>query len=57
MNASVHPMFFRERYRKVFAHKWLTLDEPSSSNAQRLLKCSVFSQNPLENFISFPKST
>jgi hypothetical protein len=49
MIASVHPMFFRETYREVFAQKWLAPDEltlpsvhPTLKNGQML---RIFSES------------
>jgi hypothetical protein len=52
MISSVHPMLFRETYREVFTQNWLAPED-----AQKMLKCSEFFQNIVENFISFPTST
>jgi hypothetical protein len=61
MIASVHPMLFLETYREVFTQKWLAPDEltlPSvHSMLKKMLKCSGFLRNLVENLISFPTST
>jgi hypothetical protein len=38
MIVSVHPMFFGETCREVFAQKWLAPDEPTLPSVQPMLK-------------------